>query len=300
MRTDYFLGLSEEGFHRIVYTEWGKPNNTHRPIICAHGLTRNRHDFDSLAKHFSYLGCHLYCPDIVGRGDSDWMKSPMHYTYEQYIADMNALIAHSGAKTIDWIGSSMGGLIGMFLAAMPNSPIRRLVLNDIGPQVPAKGISRLSRYAGRDPEFNGLKEAIQYYKMIYSDFGDLSDEDWHYLTEKSIKEIRPGTFSSKVDPGVTLAAAKSKIAWQAFLHPIKAMEGTLFDVNLWQTWRNIKCPVLVLHGEQSDILLPEIIDKMQATHDKTEVLHVPNAGHAPALLDQTHQEMIYRWLAQHD
>src|SRR3990167_1179459 len=126
MKQDYFLGLSEQGFHRVAYFEWGAPNPTLPPVICANGLTRNSHDFDSLATYMTYLGRHLFCPDIVGRGDSDWMKNPLHYTYEQYLADMNAMIVRTGARAVDWVGTSLGGLIGMILAAQPNSPIRRL------------------------------------------------------------------------------------------------------------------------------------------------------------------------------
>src|SRR5579864_3072417 len=119
MKQDYILGLSEEGFHRVAFTEWGQPNNTNTPILCIHGLTRNGRDFDSLASFLTYYGAHVYCPDIVGRGESDWLKNPIHYTYEQYIADMNVLIARTGATQVDWVGTSLGGLMGMILAAQP-------------------------------------------------------------------------------------------------------------------------------------------------------------------------------------
>src|SRR3990167_6649577 len=127
MEKNYIWGLSEEGFHRVVYSFWHTHQPIDIPIICAHGLTRNRHDFDNLASYLSARGHSVYCPDMAGRGDSDWLKNPLHYTYEQYTADMNALIARTGAQTIDWIGTSMGGLIGMLFASMANSPIRRLV-----------------------------------------------------------------------------------------------------------------------------------------------------------------------------
>jgi pimeloyl-ACP methyl ester carboxylesterase len=296
MKKDYVLGLSEEGFHKMAYTEWGKANNTNTPIMCVHGLTRNGRDFDSLAAYMRYYGAHVFCPDIVGRGESDWLKNPIHYTYEQYIADMNVLIGRAHAQQVDWIGTSLGGLIGMVMASQPNTPIRKLVLNDIGPQIPQKGIARLSMYAGRDPEFKSMKEAQLYFQEIHAPMGKLSDKQWRHITEHSVREISPGRFVSKVDHNVKLTSSKSHIAWRAIMHPLKAFEGTLFDVDLWQIWRKIRCPVLVIHGKQSDILLSSVIQKMRVTHPETEVIEIPHAGHAPALFDETEHEAIYRWL----
>jgi pimeloyl-ACP methyl ester carboxylesterase len=296
MKVDYFLGISEEGFHRVVYTEWGSPSPENPPIICVHGLTRNRHDFDAIASEFSAHGCHLYCPDTVGRGDSDWLKDPLHYTYEQYIADMNVMMAVTKANSLDWIGTSMGGLIGMFLASMAKTPIRRLVLNDIGPQIPVKGLARLAKYAGQDPDFSSIEQAKRYFKIIYADFGNLTDEQWQNLTEKGVRETDSGQYITKIDPGIKTAQAKSKLAWRMVLHPLKALEGTIFDVDLWEIWRTVKCPVLVLHGKNSDILLPHVIEKMQKIHPQTEVFEVPDTGHAPALLDSQQQQVIYQFL----
>lgn len=298
MNTDYFLGLSEEGFHRVVYTEWGAANNTPIPTICVHGLTRNGRDFDLLANYLSQLGQHVFCPDIVGRGESDWLKNPLHYTYEQYIADMNALISRTRATQVDWVGTSMGGLIGMILASMPNSPIRRLVLNDVGPQISVKALTRLSKYAGQDPDFASMEEAKQYFKIIYADFGTLSDAEWQQITEHSVREIAPGKFVSKVDHGVKRSQAKSQLAWKLLLNPHKALEGTFFDVDLWEIWRKVTCPVLVIHGARSDILVSSTIEKMQRTHRDIDVFEVADAGHAPALFDPVQHDVIYRWLTK--
>jgi pimeloyl-ACP methyl ester carboxylesterase len=296
MEKDYFLGLSEEGFHRVTYTEWGIQNSTHVPIICVHGLTRNGRDFDSLAEYLAYFGCHVFCPDIVGRGDSDWLQDPLHYTYEQYIADMNALIARVHTTQIDWIGTSMGGLLGMVLASFPHSPIRRLVLNDVGPQIPIKAVLRLSKYAGKDPDFSSIEEAKKYFKDVYADFGHLTEDQWQRFTEHSIHETAPGKFTTKIDPGTKRSPAKSKLAWKLLFHPHKALEGTLFDVDLWQIWRKVTCPVLVIHGSRSDLLLPDTIKKMQSIHPSTEIFEIPDAGHAPALQNRNHQEVIHQWL----
>jgi pimeloyl-ACP methyl ester carboxylesterase len=297
MKIDYYLGLSEEGFHKISFTEWGSPAQHEIPVICTHGLTRNGRDFDALAAYLeTHSQRHVYCPDIVGRGDSDWLKDSSHYTYEQYIADLNVLIALTRAKQIDWIGTSMGGILGMLLASMPGSPIRRLVLNDVGAQIPVKALSRLSKYAGQDPEFSSLEEAERYFKVIYADFGQLSEEKWQQLTKNSVREMTPGKFVTKIDNKIKSSPAKSKIAWQLLLNPRKALEGTVFDIDLWHIWRKITCPVLLIHGSHSDLLLMDIIKKMRSIHPGTELLEVSDAGHAPALLDPAQMEVIDKWL----
>lgn len=297
MKIDSFLGLSEEGFHRVVYSEWGEAHADTCPILCVHGLTRHRRDFDPLANYLSKQNRHVYCPDVVGRGDSDYLKNPLHYTFEQYGADMNAMIARiHPINKIDWIGSSMGGLIGMMVASLPNNPIRRLVMNDIGPQLPTPALTRMSKYTGTDPIFKNLDEAKLYFKSVYSGFGQLSEADWQHITETSVKEIAPGHFITKIDPGVKIGQAKSKLAWKAILHPLKALEGSLFDVDLWQIWRQVSCPVLVIHGKHSDLLLPKTIEKMIEIHPQTEVIEIEDAGHAPALFDPTQHHMIGNWL----
>lgn len=298
MKNDYFLGLSEEGFHRVVYGEWGVANPSKLPIICVHGLTRNRRDFDELAGYLTKQGEHVFCPDVVGRGDSDWLKNPLHYTYEQYIADMTVMIAKTGAKEVNWIGSSMGGLLGMFLASMRNTPIKRLVINDIGPQIPAKGIARLAQYTGKEPEFSSLEEAKRYFKSVYTGFGTLTEEQWLNLATNSVRETAEGKYIAKLDPGVKIAPAKSKIAWRALMHPLKAMTGNFFDVDLWPIWHTVHCPVLLIHGKHSDLLTTPIIEKMQQNHGNVEVFEVEDAGHAPALMDINQHKKIYQWLTK--
>lgn len=297
MKTDYFFGLSEEGFHRMVYREWGQPAASTIPVICVHGMTRNSRDFDTLAKHLSDAGRHVFCPDVVGRGDSDWLKNSQHYNFEQYVADMTALIARTGAAQVDWVGTSMGGLIGMLMASMPNSPIRRLIINDIGPQLPIKAIRRLASYAGKDPEFNSIKSAKAYFKISYAAFGKLTEDQWDRLTLSSIKEISPGRYINKVDPGIRHVPSKGSFLWKLITHPRKTLGGILFDIDLWDIWNKISCPVHVIHGEQSDLLLPDIIAKMRSTHPAMEVLEVANAGHAPVLEEKIELDTISRWLS---
>lgn len=297
MKHDYVLCSSEEGYHRVVYTEWGQADFVRPAIVCVHGLARNRHDFNALSTFLSQKRKrHVFCPDIAGRGDSDWFKNPKYYNFIQYVSDMTTLISRTANHDIDWIGTSMGGIIGMMIASLPNTPIRRLILNDVGPQIPIHALWRLGKYVGKNPEFASPKQAKAYFKKIYTDFGDLTEEQWSEFTENSIKETQHGAYAATLDPAINEARA----GWQfmrEFVHnPYKALEGVLFDVDLWQHWQNIKCPVLVIRGHHSDLLLPEHLRKMQRSHPATEIYEVQNAGHAPALLDPEQHQVIAEWL----
>ncbi len=299
MKKNYFLGLSKEGFHRVSYLEWGIADARSLPIICVHGMSRNARDFDELATYLSNAKRHVFCPDVIGRGDSDWLKDPRHYTTEQYLADLTTLIARTQAPQVDWIGTSMGGLLGMVLASFPHSPIRCLVLNDIGPHVPAKGLSRLATYINRKSTFDTLEEAKAYFKTILNSFGPLSEEQWQHLTENSVSTTSSGQLALKMDPHLTLSPSLRALLSRFAMHPIKSIRGGLFDMDLWDIWRKITCPVLVIHGSQSDILLPETVKKMQQLHPQTDVIEIADAGHAPALLEKAQHEMIYQWLLKH-
>ncbi len=296
MKKNSVLGLSEEGFHNVVYTEWGIPSEQLPTVICVHGYSRNGRDFDTLAQYLSQQGCHVFCPDVVGRGDSSWLKQAQHYNFNQYMADMNTLIARTGAKSIDWIGTSMGGMIGMMLSAQPNSPIKRLILNDVGPQIPIHALRKLAKYIGNEPEFKSVEEAKQYYKKNYTEFGQLSEEQWDNFTKNSIIQRQPNLFESKSDPAIKSPKSTMQIVMELFHHPHKALEGILYDIDLWPVWEKISCPILVIRGKRSELLTPAIIKKMYRINPKIEVREIEDAGHAPALLNIADHEMIYHWL----
>lgn len=296
MKKNNFLGISDEGFHNIAYTEWGSSDSELPTTICVHGYTRNSRDFDALAYYLSLQGRHVFCPDVVGRGDSSWFKNSHHYNFTQYVSDMNALIARTYDTHIDWIGTSMGGIIGMMLAALPNSPIHRLVLNDVGPQVPIHGLKRLAKYAGNEPDFRSVEEAKEHFKINYSEFGITTEEQWDTFTQNSIEQRGPDLYSVKVDPGIKNPKSTFQIVSEFFHHPHRALEGILYDIDLWSIWKNVSCPVLVIHGAHSDLLTPEIIRRMQRMHPQTEVYVKEDAGHAPALLDIEDHEKIDDWL----
>lgn len=296
MNNNYVLGISDEGFHHIAYSEWGESHPALADVVCVHGYTRNAHDFDALASYLSTNGRHVFCPDVAGRGESSWFKKSHHYNFTQYIHDMTALIARVNTEQIDWIGTSMGGIIGMMMAALPNTPIRRLILNDVGPQIPLFGLKRIAKSTGKCLEFKSVNEAKEYYKLNYTEFGNLSDEQWDTFTANSIRKKAPGVFISKADPAIKNPKSISQIITEFFHHPHKVLEGILYDIDLWSIWQQIKCPVLVIHGVHSELLTSAIIKRMVRTHQGTQVYEVHNAGHAPALLDLVDHETIETWL----
>src|SRR2546423_3440604 len=197
-RLNHFLALGPHGFHRLAYTEWGDPGGQHI-VVCVHGLTRNSRDFDELAEHLAARGCRVVCMDVVGRGDSDWLEHKQDYGFAQYLSDAAALLARvtapphkisllrrlqgaSVGQRIDWVGTSMGGLIGMMLAAKPDSPIRRLVLNDVGPLVPWGALVRLKlSTTGAGARFASLAEVERHLRETCASFGPLRDWQWRRL-----------------------------------------------------------------------------------------------------------------------
>lgn len=296
MKKNYFIGLSQEGFHQIAYTEWGLFDPERPSVICVHGYTRNGRDFDQLASHLSYNGRHVVCPDIVGRGDSAWFHLRSHYNFSQYVQDMTAMIARTQSHQIDWIGTSMGGIIGMMIAALPNTPVQRLVLNDIGAQIPIHGLKRIAKHAGKVTEFKSLEEAKECFKVNYKEFGITKESDWDAFTQNSVEQKGENRFVAKMDPGIRNPKSTLHIISDFLHHPHKSLEGILYDIDLWYLWKKIKCPVLIVHGVKSDLLTPEIIKQMQRTHENTEVLSIKDVGHAPALVEKYQHEVIENWL----
>lgn len=274
-----FLGLSATGFHRIAYTVWASGHTVDVPVICAHGLTRNGRDFDRLA---SVLGKNttVYCPDVVGRGQSEWLKNPAGYNYAQYLADMTALIARTGAPQVDWVGTSMGGLIGMMLAAQPNSPIRKLVINDVGPVIPLAGLKRIADYVGLQPEFSDVEAAERYLRKNYAPFGINHDDDWRHMATHSVRTLPNGKLTLAHDPGIALN-----------------FQTLTEDVNLWPAYDAIKCPTLVLRGAQSDIFAADTAQQMTERGAKAQLVTFPNVGHAPALMEPEQIDVVKAFLS---
>lgn len=261
-------GLSTRGFHELVYYEWG-PAKAERCVVCVHGLTRNGRDFDRLAAALAEAGCRVVCPDVVGRGHSDWLADPAGYAYPQYLADANALIARLDVEAVDWVGTSMGGLIGMFFAAQPKSPLRRLVINDVGPFIPKAALARIGTYLGQNNRFANLAEADTHFRSVHAPFGPLSDADWALITEHSVQADGEGGYRLRHDPAIATAFQK----------------GPLEDVNLWPVWDAIAASPLVLRGAESDLLLAETAAEMTRRGAGAQVVEIQGCGHAPALMD---------------
>ena len=272
--------LGPHGFHRMAYRTWGDPQNPHL-IVCVHGLSRNSHDLDFIAPELAE-DAFVVCPDIVGRGASDWLKRKRDYDYPLYVQDMVALLARVGqfAKTIDWVGTSMGGIIGMLFASQVKNPIRRLVVNDIGPHIPKETLQRIGEFLGVDPFFSDEKTAENFIRTTSPGFGNLTDAQWQYLTKHSLKPFENG-FKFKFDPGIATTFA----------------EYTSQDADLWPFWDRIHAPVLLLRGTESDLLLPDTVEQMKRRGPKTlEVVEFPNVGHPPMLLNDEQISVVKRFL----
>ena len=265
MREGSLLALGPHGFHRIAYSDWGDADNP-EVVVCVHGLTRNGRDFDRLARALA-ADCRVVCPDVVGRGRSEWLAHKGDYTYPLYCSDMAALLAHLGCERVRWVGTSMGGLIGMMLAAQPGTPVTRLVMNDVGPLVPKAAVERLRTYVGQDPHFATFAELEAFVRQVFAPFGELGDEGWRELAESS-RRVVDGGFRLAYDPGIA--------------EVLRA--GPAEDVVLWDVWDAVACPVQVLHGTESDILLADTCEEMVARHPATEMVHLEGIGHVPSLM----------------
>lgn len=276
MREGSVLCLDPHGFHHMRYTEWGDARNP-RVLICAHGLTRNGRDFDYLAERL----CDAYrvvCPDVAGRGRSDWLREPKDYTYAVYMNDMAVLLGSLHAETVDWLGTSMGGIIGMLLAATPGSPLRKLVLNDVGSVIPKAALARIGQYVGKEPPMDSL-EAFENAMRAFSPFGDLTDEQWRHLTVHVVKQDADGLWRPRYDPGIAVNFGPAMGA----------------DVDLRAYWNAVHGPALVIRGAESDLLLAETLEQMrQRPHTQTMV--VPRTGHPPMLMNDAQVAAVRHFL----
>ena len=265
MREHSYSGLGPTGFHRLHYYEWGDADNP-RVVMCVHGLTRNGRDFDALARALSDH-YRVICPDVIGRGKSGWLRDKVHYGYAQYCADMNALIARSGAHTVDWVGTSMGGIIGMLMASHSNAPIERMVINDVGPFIPKAALERIKQYVGNDVSFDSLDDAEKYIRCVSAGFGPLSDEQWRHLAETSVRSGDDGTLKLIYDPLLA-----------------HAFSGPIDDVDMWSIWDNVSCPTLLIRGGNSDLLSTETAEEMTRRGPRAQMIEFEGIGHAPMLM----------------
>jgi len=267
MRQRFLRCASPRGLHRISYLEWGDPGNA-RVLVCVHGLTRCARDFDTLAAAMSDR-YRVVCPDVAGRGDSEWLADPALYQLPQYVADMVTLVARLDVETVHWVGTSMGALIGMALASLPNTPVSKLVLNDAGPVVTKASLERIAAYVGLAPTFADLATAEKYVRAVSATFGPHSDGEWRFLTEVVVRRNADGRLRMHYDPKLG--------------EPFKAQMPEK-DLELWPQWDAIRCPVLVLRGAQSDLLTAQTCEQMKQRGPKAKVMEIAGVGHAPTLM----------------
>ncbi|MBK9020790.1 MAG: alpha/beta hydrolase [Sulfuritalea sp.] len=271
MREGKVKCLSAAGFHHMAYVEWGDATNP-RVLVCVHGLSRCSRDFDFLAQTMA-ADYRVVCPDVVGRGRSDWLRDKSLYAVPQYCADMTTLLAKLGAETVDWVGTSMGGLIGMALASQPETPIRRLVLNDVGPVITGASLERIGTYLGAAPRFDGIEQAEAFVRFVSASFGNFDDAQWRHLTVHVTRVAADGKVEFAYDPGIA--------------QPFKEMQAATGgkDVELWPLYDGIACPTLLLRGVASDLLTHDAALEMGRRGPRARLVEVPGVGHAPMLMD---------------
>jgi pimeloyl-ACP methyl ester carboxylesterase len=264
--------ISPSGLHRVAYTEWGDPENP-CVLVCVHGLTRSGRDFDRVAAALADT-YRVVCPDVVGRGLSDWLGDPHHYALPQYVADMVTLVARLGVETVDWFGTSMGGLIGLLLAGLPKSPVRKLLVNDIGPHVEPVALERIGDYLGKPARPSTLQEGIDYAASLAASFGPLTPEEWREINTPLLRERADGTWEFRYDPGIAVPFGATTPELSA-----------LGEAALWRSLAAIAGPVLVVRGAQSDLLSRETVAQMIERGQAVSSVEIEGVGHAPAFLD---------------
>jgi len=250
------------------YYEWGDPANR-RVVLCAHGLTRNGRDFDALARELA-ADFRVVCPDIPGRGRSDWLRDPNDYVYPVYMGAATALIARADAEWLGWVGTSMGGLLGMALAAQPGTPIAAFVINDVGPEIQPAALARIGQYVGADPKFATFDALEMHIRTVSAPFGRLSDAQWRALSESTAKQLPDGRWALRYDPGIAIPFRNAPADQSALL---------------WPLWDAIRCPTLLLRGAHSDLLSADTAQRMIARGPRPTLVEVPDVGHAPMLFD---------------
>ena len=270
---------SPAGLHRISYLQWGAANNP-EVLVCVHGLTRCARDFDNLARAMSDR-YRVVCPDVAGRGDSDWLADPALYAIAQYVADLVTLVARLDVEQVHWVGTSMGGLIGMALAAQQDTPVAKLVLNDAGPVVGKAALERIATYVGVWPPLPSLQAVEQVVRAVSAPFGPHTDEEWRFFTEVVARRNADGSYRFHYDP---------KIA-EPFRNNMP--EG---DMELWPLWDAVRCPTLVIRGAQSDLLSRATAEQMTQRGPKAKVVELQGIGHAPTLLHADQIAIVRKFL----
>jgi pimeloyl-ACP methyl ester carboxylesterase len=282
-RLNHVQCLDSRGLHRMAYWEWGDPAND-RVIVCVHGLSRQGRDFDTLAQDLAGEA-RVVCPDVVGRGRSDWLADPMGYSVPGYVADMVTLLARLNARTVDWVGTSMGGLIGLGVAALRGSPLRRLVLNDVGPTIQAAALARIGTYLGLPVRWPTVDAAADALWTISQGFGPHTREQWLALTRPQLVDDGQGGFKPHYDPAIA-------VPFRA-ITPELAAAG---EAALWAAYDSLRLPVLLLRGQASDLLSASTAQAMTERGPRAQLHEFEGVGHAPTLVQPEQRSVVTGFL----
>ncbi|MES2296708.1 MAG: alpha/beta hydrolase [Pseudomonadota bacterium] len=279
--------ISPAGLHQMAYTEWGDPDNA-RVLICGHGVTRVSDDFDSMARALSDH-YRVVCPDIVGRGRSGRLRNPQLYRIPQYVSDMVTLIArvtaNSASESVHWFGTSMSGLIGIGLASLPDSPISKLVLNDIGPSLDATALQRIGDYIGQDLRFPSFEAGAKFVRDVSLPFGEHTEAEWHKLCADVLRQQEDGQWVRHYDMGLAVpfrAATPEAVAAD--------------EAMLWAAYDAIGCPTLLVRGAESDLLTPAVAANMTTRGPKATLVEIPKVGHAPTFIHDDQIAIVRKFL----
>lgn len=280
--------VSPAGLHRMAYTEWGDADNPN-VVVCVHGLTRVGQDFEALAQVLA-TDFRVVCPDVVGRGRSSWLKNPMLYGVPQYTSDMVALIARLNVTQVFWVGTSMGGLIGMSLAALEGSPVSRLVLNDVGAVLSGAALGRIARYVGVTTEFRDRRQAHAALRDIFAGFGPHTESEWAQLLDVMLV---PVANSERVRLHYDPAIAEP---FRQTYGSNATSDRAVPDLELWPLYDAIRCPTLVLRGQQSDLVSAQVIAQMRERGPRAQAVELPGIGHAPTLMHDDQIRIVTNFL----
>lgn len=277
---------SPAGLHRLAYTEWGEPDNP-RVLVCVHGLTRSGRDFDRLAAALSDR-YRVVCPDVAGRGRSGWLADPRLYGLPQYVADMVTLIARLDVERVDWFGTSMGGLIGMVLGGLPDTPIARMLLNDVGPHIEPDSLSRIGEYLGKDMHFDTEQAGIDHLAALAASFGPLTSDEWREINAPLLApDAARGGWRVRYDPRIA--------------EPFRATTPEQIEAGeaiLWRAFEAFAGPLLVVRGAGSDLLSAATVAEMTARGKAASSVEIAGVGHAPAFLDPAQITIARRFFDQ--
>ncbi|WP_256079396.1 alpha/beta fold hydrolase [Massilia sp. YIM B04103] len=282
--------FSMSGLHTMAYKEWGEQDNPN-VLVCVHGVTRVSDDFDNMARalagHYRVI-----CPDVVGRGRSGRLRNPQLYRVPQYVSDMVTLLARVLAngerQSVDWFGTSMGGLIGMGLAGLPDSPVSKLILNDIGPVLDPVALQRIGDYIGQDLRFPSFEVGAKFVRDVSLPFGPHTDEEWHKLAADVLRQDADGNWVRHYDMGL---AQPFRSATPESAAADEAMLWTFYDA--------IRCPTLLVRGGESDLLSRATARSMTERGPKAKLVEIPGVGHAPTFIHDDQIAIAKDFLLNH-